>query len=68
MSSIQILALSLSVIATAMSGYSIYLIFFSHKTMTEKQLLKRAVWCEQSGEPLNKWAEELERRLGDSHD
>lgn len=30
--------------------------------MTESQLIDRGLWDECSGEPMNKWAEEFDRR------
>ena len=54
----------LCAIGLCMAAFSLWLTCRQPRTMTETELIARGLWDECDGEPMNKYAEEFERRYG----
>lgn len=51
-------------IGMCMSAFALWLTFRRPSKMSESELIKCGLWDECDGEPMNKYAEEFERRYG----
>ena len=62
------IGVALSIIGMCISALALYLNMrkssSKFKTMNDGELINRGLWDECDGEPMNKYAEEFERRHG----
>ncbi len=57
-------AIVFGALSVALCAINVLKEYMPPRFMTESQLIARGFWDESSGDPMNKWAEEFDKRNG----